>query len=481
MAQALLFNKSDKHNHDAPTARPTDKTGGGHMSLIQDFRNKVVSADKAVSVVKSGDWVDYGAFCCAPEFLDAALARQAGRLRDVKIRALAFPGTAAVADGGFIYNSWHFSGAERKNHDRGGCHFIPFVYHEGPSHYRQNIRTDVCMVRTAPMDDNGCFNFGIANSFQRAIIENAKTVIVEINENIPQCHGGYDHSLHLSEVDYVVLSDNKPLLTLPEPEVSQVDQTIASLIMDQIENGSCIQLGIGGLPNAIGKMIARSDLKNLGVHTEMLADAYLDMFEMGKITNSEKFLDKGKMVYTFALGSQRLYDFLNENPHCASYPVDYTNSLGHISVNPKEVSINNALEVDLYGQVSSESSGFRHITGTGGQFDFAYGAYHSKGGKSFICLSSTVTDRNGNISSRIRPVFDPGTIVTLPRTITQYVVTEFGMVSLKGKSTWERAEALISIAHPAFRGELVEAAEKMRIWSQSSSRDVAFGSVRACA
>ncbi len=456
------------------------------MSIMEDYRNKIVAAEKAVSVVKSGDWVDYGAFCCAPEFLDAALAKRRPELTDVKIRALAFPGTAAVAaegmnGGGFVYNSWHFSGAERKNHDRGGCHFIPFVYHEGPSHYRQNIRTDVCMVRTAPMDTDGYFNFGIANSFQKAVIDNARIVVVEVNENMPRCLGGYDHAVHVSQVDFIVESDNKPLLTLPEPEISQVDQSIAALIMDQIEDGSCIQLGIGGLPNAIGKMIAKSNLKDLGVHTEMLADAYLDMFENGKITNSRKALDRNRMTYTFALGSRRLYDFLNENPVCASYPVDYTNTLTHISANPKVVSINNALEVDLYGQVSSESAGFRHITGTGGQFDFAYGAYHSQNGKSFICLSSTVKDRNGNITSRIKPMFEPGTVVTLPRTITHYVVTEFGMVSLKGKSTWERAEALISIAHPAFRSELLAAAERMHIWSPGSRRDVAFGTVRACA
>ena len=453
------------------------------MSLYSmEYRKRLTSAEKAVSVVKSGDWVDYGAFCCAPEFLDATLARRGQELHDVKIRALSFPGSAAVAnENGFVYNSWHFSGAERKNHDRGNCHFIPFVYHEGPSHYRDNVRTDVCMVRVAPMDDDGNFNFGIANSFQKAVVDNAKIVIVEVNTNIPRCLGGYNESVHISRVDYIVESDNKDLLTLPEPSVSAVDQTIAGLIMEQIEDGSCIQLGIGGLPNAIGKMIARSDLKNLGVHTEMLADAYLDMFEMGKITNSEKILDKGKMTYTFALGSKRLYEFLDNNPCCASYPVDYTNTLHRISANSKMISINNALEVDLFGQVSSESSGFRHITGTGGQFDFAYGAYHSQGGKSFICLSSTVKDRDGNVTSRIKPVFYPGTIVTLPRTITQYVATEFGMVNLKGKSTWERAEALISIAHPAFRSELVEAAEKMNIWSQASSRDVAYGTIRACA
>jgi acyl-CoA hydrolase len=331
------------------------------------------------------------------------------------------------------------------------------------------------------MDSFGFFNFGIANSFQKAIIENADKVIVEVNRKMPRCLGGDSESVHISEVDFIVESDDKDLLALPDAPISDTDQAIAHQIMGQIEDGSCIQLGIGGLPNAVGKMIAQSDLKNLGVHTEMLADAYLDMFEMGKITNTEKVLDRGKMVYTFALGSSRLYEFLDNNPDCASYPVDYTNTLAHISVNPKVVSINNALEVDLYGQVSSESSGFRHITGTGGQFDFAYGAYHSRGGKSFICLSSTGKDRHGNIFSRIKPVFDPGTIVTLPRTITHYVVTEYGMVCLKGKSTWERAEALISIAHPAFRSELVNQAERMRIWSPASRKDVAYGTIRACA
>lgn len=456
------------------------------MNYRTEYQRKSVSATDAVSVVKSGDWVDYGAFCCAPETLDAELAKRSDLLHDVKVRALAFPGTAAVSktdpgEGRFVYNSWHFSGPERKSHDQGNCHFIPFVYHEGPSHYRQNLRTDVCMLQVGPMDASGHFNFGIANSFQRAIIDNAQRVIVEVNVNMPVCLGGESESVHISEVDFIVESENRPLLTIPESAITRVDQDIAAQIVGQIENGSCIQLGIGGMPNAVGKMIAKSDLKNLGVHTEMLADAYLDMVEAGRITNSEKSLDRGRMVYTFALGSKRLYDFIDNNPVCASYPVDYTNKLNHISANSKVISINNALEIDLYGQVSSESSGFRHITGTGGQFDFAYGAYHSEGGKSFICLSSTVTDRNGNLTSRIRPVFDPGTIVTLPRTVTHYVVTEYGMVSLKGKSTWERAEALISIAHPDFRDALVREAERMRIWTPGNRQARVNELVRVCA
>ncbi|WP_320041909.1 acetyl-CoA hydrolase/transferase C-terminal domain-containing protein [uncultured Desulfobacter sp.] len=446
------------------------------MSIMTEYRQKLSSAANAVSVVKSGDWVDYGAFLTAPEALDAALAMRIHELKDVKVRALAYPGTAAVAaaDPGsscMIYNSWHFSCGERKKHDNGNCHFIPFIYHEGPSHYKQNIKSNICMLKTAPMDRFGHFNFGVANSFQKSIIENADTVIIEVNENIPRCLGGSNESVHIRDVDFVVETDNKPLVTLPDPVITDVDKKIAEMIVSQLEDGSCIQLGIGGMPNAVGKMIAQSDLKDLGVHTEMLADAYLDMYDAGKITNLKKSRDPGKMVYTFALGSARLYDFLNNNPACASFSVDYTNKLSHISDNDKAISINNALEVDLYGQVSSESSGFRHITGTGGQFDFAYGAYHSKGGKSFICLSSTVKDRDGNIKSRIRPVFDKGSIVTLPRTITQYVVTEYGMVSLKGKSTWERAEALISIAHPDFRDQLIRDAEKMRIWTLKNHAD----------
>lgn len=447
------------------------------MKLMNEYRRKLTTPAKAAAVVNSGDWVDYGAFCCAPETLDSELALRVHELKDVKIRALAFPGVSAAAGaadpgtGHLIYNNWHFSSGDRRLHDNGNCHFIPFVYHEGPSHYKKNIKTDVCMVRTAPMDRFGFFNFGIANSFQMAIINNADTVIVEVNENMPCCLGGSNESVHLSQVDYVVESENQKLLTLPDCIVTGVDRQIAAMIMEEIEDGSCIQLGIGGLPNAVGKLIAQSDLKDLGVHTEMLADAYLTMFEAGRISNLKKRRDPGKMVYTFALGSERLYDFLDNNPSCASFSVDYTNNLTHISENDKVISINNAIEVDLYGQVSSESSGFRHITGTGGQFDFAYGAYHSKGGKSFICLSSTVKDRNGKLRSRIRPVFDAGSIVTLPRTITQYVVTEYGMVSLKGKSTWERAEALISIAHPDFRDELVRDAEKMKIWTMQNHSD----------
>jgi butyryl-CoA:acetate CoA-transferase len=423
----------------------------------------------AVDLIKSGDWVDYGCFLATPITLDQELAKRAGEVEDVKVRSLGFPGLAAVAKAdtegkSFRYNSWHFTGADRKLHDQKVCNYIPLLYHEGPGYYEKNdITTDVMLLRTTPMDHKGFFNFGVSNSFTRAQISAAKKVIIEINENVPYCYGGNEEQIHISEVDAVVESNHEEMFNMRDPVISDVDQQIAEIVVSQIENGSCLQLGIGAMPNAIGKLIANSNLRDLGVHTEMLCDSFVDIYEAGCISNRNKKQDVGKFVYTFALGSKKLYDFLDHNASCSSYPVDYTNHLTNISSNDKAIAINNALEIDLFGQVSSESSGTRHISGTGGQLDYTYGCYHSRGGKALICLSSSVVDREGVRKSRIRPFLDPGTITTLPRVMVNYVVTEYGMINLKGKSTWERAKALISIAHPDFRDELMEHARRMNI------------------
>ncbi len=241
--------------------------------------------------------------------------------------------------------------------------------------------------------------------------------------------------------------------------------------MDEIEDGSCLQLGIGGLPNVIGAKIADSDLKDLGIHTEMLVDSCVDMYNAGRITGRKKTIDTHKMAYTFAMGTDKLYAFLDNNPMCASYPVSYTNDPRIIGMNAKVIAINNALEVDLFSQVCSESVGTRHISGTGGQLDFIFGAFASRGGKGLICLASTYTDKEGNLQSRIKPTITPGSIVTVPRSITHYVVTEYGIVQLKGKSTWQRADALISIAHPDFRDDLIKFAEEMNIWTRTNKID----------
>lgn len=435
------------------------------------YRQKLVSAEKAVSAIRSGDWVDYGHFITAPLFLDEALSRRKDELNDVKIRASTFPGLAKVALADperehFIYNCSHMSGGDRKLHDQGLCNYITMFYHDIHMAYANYLDVDVFMVRCSPMDEHGFFNIGMGNSIASTIWRKAKAIILEVNSNIPVCLGGFDESIHISEVKYVVESDNAPLLAIPDPAVTAEDQKIAELVVAKLKDGSCLQLGIGGMPNAIGKMIARSDLKNLGVHTEMLADSYVDMYEAGRITNLNKRICRGKMAYTFSMGSQRLYDFLHRNPVCASFPADYVNDLNHIAANPRAVSINNAVEVDLFGQVSSESTGTRHISGTGGQFDYHYACYHSEEGQSFICLRSTKEEKDGTVKSRIVPFFEPGTTVTLPRAAIHWVVTEYGMVNLRGKTTWQRAEDMISIAHPDFREELMQAAVKMNIWKK---------------
>lgn len=234
-------------------------------------------------------------------------------------------------------------------------------------------------------------------------------------------------------------------------------------------DGCCVQLGIGGIPNAVGSLVADSDLRDLGVHTEMYVDAYLKMTKAGKITGKYKNIDKYKQVFSFAMGSQELYEFIDDNPGLASYSVDYTNDPRIIASIDDFVSINACVEVDLFGQVSAESVGTRHISGTGGQLDFVEGAYKSKNGQSFVCMTSTFESK-GETISRIKPVLTLGSTVTDPRTATHMIVTEYGIVNMKGKSTWQRAEALINVAHPDFRDELIKSAQEMKIWRKSNQR-----------
>ena len=438
------------------------------------YQQKLTTPEQAVKAVKSGDWVDYGWCTNHPVALDRALAARKDELTDVKVRGgvtMWMPEIAKADDAGdhFTWNSWHCSGIDRKIIGKGMGFFAPMRYSELPRFYRENISVDVAMIQVTPMDSHGNFSYALAASHLADMLEKAKVIILEVNHNLPWVYGLTGSEINIADVDYVVEGDNPAVAQLGGGgEPTDVDRAVAKLIVEQIPNGACLQLGIGGMPNTVGSMIAQSDLKDLGVHTEMYVDGFVDMALAGKLTGRNKALDKGRQVYAFAAGTQKLYDYVDRNPAVMAAPVDYTNDVRVLAQLDNFISINNAIDMDLFGQVNAESAGLKHISGTGGQLDFVMGAYLSKGGKSFICMSSTVTGKDGSVKSRIVPTLTPGSIATDPRSCVQYIVTEHGMINLKGLSTWERAEAIISIADPQFREQLIQDAEKMGIWRRSS-------------
>ncbi len=447
------------------------------MSFQETYESKKVTAAKAVSVVQSGDWIDFGWTTCTPDALDKALAARTDELTDVNLRGgilMKKPAIFEREDAGehFTWNSWHMSGIERKMIAQGCAFYSPVKYSELPKYYRDmdaSIKPRIFMTQVTPMDKHGYFNFGPNASHLAAVCERADIIIVEVNENMPRCLGGYENCIHVDQVTYIVEGDNPPICELGAgAPPTDVDKKVAEQIVALIPNGACLQLGIGGMPNTVGAMIADSDLKDLGVHTEMYVDAFVDISKAGKITGLKKKLDPGRQVYAFGAGTKKLYDFIDDNPELMSAPVDYTNDVRVISQLDNFISINNTVDVDLFGQISAESSGIKHISGAGGQLDFVLGAYLSNGGKSFICCSSTYTDKNGNLQSRILPTLHPGSAVTDTRANTMYLVTEYGIVNLKGLTTWQRAEAIIGLAHPDFRDDLIKEAEKMKIWKKSN-------------
>ena len=447
------------------------------MSYQEMYQKKLTTAQEAVKVVKSGDWVDYTWATSVPVALDKALAARKDELTDIKVRggiSMWMPEICKAEDAGdhFTWNSWHCSGVDRKIIAKGMGYFAHIRYSELPRFYREQLNpVDVVMLQTTPMDEHGNFNFGVNCSHLGDMLARAKCIIVEVNKNMPWVNGLTGSEINIRDVDMVVEGDNPEIAQLGGGGApTEVDVAVANLVVPMIPDGACLQLGIGGMPNTIGKMIAESDLTDLSVHTEMYVDAFVDMAAAGKITGRHKALDRGRQVFAFAAGSKKLYDYINHNPEVMCAPVEYTNDVHVISQIDNFISINNAIDMDLFGQVNAESAGVKHISGTGGQLDFAMGAYLSKGGKSFICMSSTMTDKEGNLKSRIVPTLTNGSIVTDPRSCVHYIVTEYGMVNMKGLSTWERAEGIIGIAHPQFRDQLIAEAEKMHIWRRSNKR-----------
>ena len=444
------------------------------MDYRADYRSKLRTAEEAVKVVKSGDWVDYGTNIGFPKLLDAALAKRKEELFDVKIRGnLIFEPIQAVECDPmrehFIYNSWHCSGYERSLCDRGLCNFIPMVFRNLAPYYRHYLTVNVAMVCATPMDKHGFFNLSCGTGVARSILDKADVVIIEVNEHLPRVSGGYSQVISVTDVDMIVEGDHGPLPEIGDVPVTPEDIRIAEQIMELIPDGATLQLGIGSMPNTLGKLIAQSDLKDLGMHTELCSDAYVDLAEAGKLTNKKKGYLQDVGVTGLAFGTRRTYDYVDENPCVAFMPLEFVNSPEVIARNDHMISINNCIAADLFGQVSAESAGTRQISGTGGQLDYLTGAVLSNGGKAFICMTSTYTDKSGKLHSRIQPTFR-GDIVTDPRSQAHYLVTEYGRVNLVGKTTWERAEDIISLAHPDFREELISEAEELGIWRRSNKR-----------
>jgi len=446
------------------------------MNYSAEYSNKLIDGETAARLIKNGDWVEYGWCTNTVNTIDRAIAKRVPELNDVKFRGgvlLKEPEIFKVPNAAdhFTWNSWHMSGVERKAIEKGFAYYSPMRYSELPGFYRAGIaKVDVALFQTTPMDEHGYFNFGPNASHLMAICENAKLIIVEINENMPRCLGGKESEIHISQINYIVEGENEPISELGSGGApTDVDKAVAKLIVEEIPNGACLQLGIGGMPNAVGNMIAQSDLKDLGVHTEMYVDAFVEISNAGKISGSKKSLDRYRQAYAFGAGTKKLYDYLDNNPQCMSVPVDYTNDTRVIAQIDNFISVNNAIEIDLFGQVNSESVGVNQISGAGGQLDFVLGAYLSNGGKSFVCCSSTF-GKADSTKSRIVSTMNPGSIITDTRANIHYFVTEYGKVCLKGISTWEKSEKIISVAHPDFRDSLIKDAEKMKIWRKSNKR-----------
>lgn len=442
--------------------------------IQQEYKNKLISADAAAAMVPNNSRIHFGLGCGVVRDLDAALAKRANELKNVEIvttvgiRSTPFETYLATENNDQVrFASAHFSAHDRNMSKAGRCWYIPMMFSELPFYWVSNDNEiDIAMFQVAPMDEHGNFNIGPQVADIWGVIKSAKKVIVEVNENMPVAQG-YQTQLNIYGVDHIVEGSNQPLDELATKPPTEIDKQIAAHVVEHINSHSTLQLGIGSLPLCIGSMLSESDVRNINCHTEMFVDAYVDLFEAGKLTGN-KPIDKGKAVYTFAGGTKKLYDFIDNNPICCSAPVDYVNNISTVSQIDNFISVNSCIQVDLFGQVCSESSGAQQISGTGGQLDFVLGAYASNGGKSFLCTPSTRTKPDGTRESLIAPTLRAGSIVTTPRTATNFIVTEYGAADLKGKSTWERAELLINIAHPDFRDELVKEAEKLGIWKHSS-------------
>jgi len=420
------------------------------------YREKLVAAGEAVTKIRSHDRIAFGMCGAEPQAFLRELHTVADRVEDVSLFFSLMMGeyewTKPEYAHAFTQEAWFYGKTAREMHKQGNCTVIPNNLHRaGPDRY-ECAPINVLVHSVAPMDKHGYFSMSLSTVYERWVLEMADLVIVEVNPNMPRTFG--DTLLHVSQVDWILECD-APVFEMPNITPGPEEEAIAGYIADMVPDGATIQLGIGGIPNAVAQFLRHK--KDLGVHTEMIVDSMLDLYEAGAINNSKKKLDRYKFVGCFACGSRRLYDWLDDNPSVEIRDGHYTNNPYILAQQPKMTSINTAISIDLTGQVCSESIGPMQYSGTGGQRDTHVGAWMSEGGKGIIALRSTA--KKGTIST-IVPMLTEGSIVTMTRNDIDYVVTEYGVAHLRGQSVFERAKRLISIAHPKFRDELTEQALK---------------------
>jgi len=432
------------------------------VSKFQEmYKQKLSTAEEIVKQVKSGDICACPSALGEPAALVEALAERAlkedlsGITHHMLLACRKWKYLQPELAGKMTHVAWFTSGGARPAVNEGRADYMPNFYHEVPRYWREYIAADVFYAMVSPMDKHGYFSFGVAASEGRGQMSRAKKIFLEVNEYMPRIHG--DNFVHISEVD-AICEANIPLPELPDAPLAEKDILMGNYIAEQIPDGACIQLGIGGVPNAVGKALMNK--KDLGLHSEMFTDSMVSLIEAGVVTNRKKNINKLKTIASFAFGSRKMYDYLDDNPGVEFYPVSYVNEPTIIGQNDNVISINACLEVDFLGQVCSESIGPKNFSGTGGQLDFVRGANRSKGGKAFIAMYSTA--KNDTIS-KITPMLTQGAAVTTTKNDVDCIVTEYGIAKLKGKTAGQRAKELINIAHPKFREELLFTAKKMNL------------------
>ena len=430
------------------------------MNWQEIYKSKLTTAEEAVSHIKSGDRVVNGHATGEPQELLRAIVANKESYQNVEIVHMVAMGKAEYClpenARHFVHNSFFAGGTSRKAIEEGRAKFTPCHFSMIPSMFDTALPVDVTICLLSPPDEHGYCSFGISVDYTKPAAEKSRLVIAEVSPHMPRTLG---HSfIHVSQIDHIVETETKPIVLNPA-KINPVDEAIGRNCGELDRDGDCLQLGIGGLPDAV--LASLKDKKDLGIHTEMFSDGVVDLFHQGVINCKKKNFHNGKMVATFFMGTEKLYNFVHNNPIVEMFPVDYTNNPSIISRNDNMVSINSAIQVDFTGQVVSDTIGYRQFSGSGGQLDFVRGAQWSKGGRSILAFSSTAA--KGTVS-RIVSHIDEGSSVTTPRTDVHYIVTEYGIANLRGKSVPERAKALISIAHPDFREELER--EAARIYKQ---------------